>query len=78
MSMYIVNIAVRWQNGELEGFGSSALTETAARTRAILKAQRKALDLDLPLPKELTKADYDALSAEDQEEIQKHWNSQSL
>lgn len=78
--MYIVNIAVRWcATGELEGFGSSGLTEPDARQRALNKAYSKASTLPNSSGFDvLTKAEYDALSIEDQDTLQADWNMETL
>lgn len=79
MSMYIVNVAVRWKNGDLEGFGSSGLTEESARKRAIDKAHAKAASFlgDCGFDVLDTKQ-YNSLSIEQQDSLQADWDSESL
>lgn len=79
MSMYIVNIAVRWANGDLEGFGSSGLTEESARKRAMDKAYAKASSFSGSSGFDvLTKAEYDALSIDEQDLLQSDWDNEKL
>lgn len=79
MSMYIVNIAIRWANGDLEGFGSSGLTEESARKRALDKACKKAASFSGDCGFDvLSKAEYDALSIDEQDDLQRDWDSESL
>ena len=79
MSMYIVNIAIRWTNGDLEGFGSSGLSEASARKRALDKAYRKAASFpgnsgfDV-----LTKKEFQALDVDQQDELQSDWDKETL
>lgn len=77
--MYIVNIAIRWANGDLEGFGASALTEQDARKRALDKAHRKASSLPHNCGFDvLDHAEYDALSADEQDALQADWDMETL
>jgi len=77
--MFIVNIAIRWANGDLEGFGGSGLTEESARVRAITKARQKALDMHIVGNfVQLTPSQYKALSIEEQDSLQADWDGESL
>jgi hypothetical protein len=76
--MYTVNIVVKWTNGDHEGFGASALTAKHARERAINKAYRKSGFLTNPGFDVLSKAEYDALPIETQDEIQSDWDQELL
>ncbi len=78
--MYIYNIVVRWcSNGDLEGFGASALTKDAALKRAKEKAYRKASSFSGSSGFDvLTSAEYEALPAEVQDELQADWDAESL
>ena len=80
MSMYIVNVAIRWKTGELEGFGSSGLTEASARARALAKASEKASCFPPALNtyEVLSSAQYAALSVDEQEILQVDWDGSSL
>ena len=74
MSYYIVNIAIRWANGDLEGFRSSGLTEDGARQRAIQKAVNKSREMHIQGQfVHLTKSQYDALSCDEQDQLQMDW-----
>ena len=77
MSMYIVNIAVRWFNLDLEGYSASGLTEQAARARALAKASDKSRFGKWTF-KELTKAEYDALSSREKTELKADWDKEQL
>lgn len=78
MAYYIVNVAVKWANGDLEGFSSSGLDEATARKRAIDKAHNKAASFAGNCTFDvLTKTQYNALSIEQQDELQADWDSES-
>ncbi len=77
--MYIYNIVVRWANGDLEGFGASALEKEQAYKRAVDKAEAKSkYHLRNGAYAVLSKADYDALSIEEQDQVQADWDSETL
>lgn len=78
--MYIYKIVVRWKNGDLEGFGASALTKDGAYKRAVTKAHSKASSLppcDCGFDV-LSSAEYNALTAEQQDDIQNDWDNERL
>jgi hypothetical protein len=75
--VYIVNIAIKWANGDLEGFGASGLTEHDARRRALAKAERKAAALATQFAV-LTRAEFKALGVEEQDALQTDWNMEML
>jgi hypothetical protein len=75
--MYIVNIAVKWENGDLEGFGAAASTEAEAQRRAIAKAERKAAQYGTSFSV-LTRNEYRALSVDEQDALQADWDMEML
>lgn len=78
MSYYLVNTAVRWSNGELEGFSATGLTEQSARERALNQAAIKAQSLGVATPKALTPKEYAALEDDEQDMIQSDWQSNRI
>lgn len=79
MSMYIYNLAIRWANGDLEGFGASGLTKESAFNRAVSKADRKAASFSGSTGYDiLNKNEYDELSIDEQDELQRDWDNSQL
>ena len=79
MSYYRVNIAIKWANGDLEGFSASALTESAARQRAINKAVTKSKEMRIAGQWiALNGPQYKALSIDQQDSLQADWDSESI
>jgi hypothetical protein len=76
--MYIYNIAIRWDNGDLQGFGASSLTEQTAYARALEKATRKQNEFGIKAFKVLTSREYSELSIDDQDAIQLDWDGSQL
>lgn len=75
--MFIYNIAIRWHNGELEGFGASALTEHHAKARALQKAVMKSHDIAKTFTL-LSSDEYQNLSVEEQDSLTEDWGKQYL
>lgn len=78
--MYIVNIAIRWSStGELEGFGGAGLSESGARRWAVEKAHRKAASMPYTTGFDVLSSDeYKALSVDEQDDLQKDWDNDTL
>lgn len=75
MSYYIYNLAVRWQgvNGEIEGFSGKAPNAMAARARAIIKANKKAVEINSEF-KIISSCGFRELTIDEQDSLQRDWD----
>ena len=77
MAYYIYSIAVRWPNGDLEGFRASALDKDHAQARAVSKAANKQREFRIPrVFQVLDSSDFAMLSVDEQDSIQLDWDTE--
>jgi hypothetical protein len=72
--MYEYNVVIRWPNGDLEGFSGFGFDKHSAEESARQKVTfAQSLKEIKGKPVFLTEAEYKALTTEEKQELQTHW-----